>query len=158
MKTIKKLNLKGKEILSSPYSSTSYYIVNVGEVVDWGFKPENSLRISNHWGWENRRHCPIIGEDYSKEKLVCEYKNGEYHRTNYDYEAILKQIEDILYPKIVEVIKTELLIGKEYNHKVFGKTVVKDIYKIQNRNVVEIFVGKEVKVLDLAIGERFLTA
>ena len=67
-------------------------------------------------------------------------------------------IEDILYPKIVEVIKTELVIGKEYNHKVFGKTVVKDIYKIQNRNVVEIFAGKEVKVLDLKIGERFLIA
>ena len=61
--------------------------------ISWGFKPENSIRISDHWSFESQDeiHCvlqiegtPLANyylddETDILEWLVCRYKNGKYH-------------------------------------------------------------------------------
>lgn len=42
----------------SPYSN-SVYFHGKDEYIDWGIKPENSLRIADHWNWSNGNHCPV---------------------------------------------------------------------------------------------------
>lgn len=73
--------LAGELIVSqSPYSD-SWYIMNSGEEISWGEKPEGSYRIADHWnfGSENE-HCRLAGEeDKVNREMVCEYRNGFYY-------------------------------------------------------------------------------
>jgi hypothetical protein len=61
----------------SPYSH-SYYNAEV----DWDHKPEGSLRLSDHWSWEDVygiRHCRIKGEESEVRKwLLCRFESGWY--------------------------------------------------------------------------------
>lgn len=73
----------------SPYGNSFYNSDNIS----WGFKPENSIRISDHWSFESQDeiHCvlqiegtPLANyylddETDILEWLVCRYKNGKYH-------------------------------------------------------------------------------
>ena len=70
----------------SPYSNSFY---NSNDI-DWNYKPEGSIRISDHWSFESygNIHCVIDfenGEDeYDQEELnhswlVCQFRNGKYH-------------------------------------------------------------------------------
>ena len=94
---MKKLNLEGKQISVSPYSN-SWYVAEPGETIDWGHKPEGSLRVSDHWGWQDQYdgtiHCPVEGyeDTYLGRCLVCEYKNGKYHITDLNYQETLDAI------------------------------------------------------------------
>ena len=58
----------------SPYSQSYYNSQNIG----WGYKPEGSLRVSDHWNFgQDGEHCqtaePVDGW------AVCKFENGKYH-------------------------------------------------------------------------------
>lgn len=65
------------EISFSPYSMSIYNSRNI----DWGYKPEGSLRISDHWNFESQGeiHCRIENEEKNNHLMMCEYKNGIYN-------------------------------------------------------------------------------
>lgn len=74
------------EITVSPYSG-SVYAIPKGEKVEWGYKPEGSYRVSNHWNWETKYgdyetsviNCPTnTGEDFGQ--AVAIFKNGKYYK------------------------------------------------------------------------------
>lgn len=57
----------------SPYSESFYS----SKDIDWGYKPEGSLRVSDHWNFgEDGEHCqtsePVEGW------AVCKFNNGKY--------------------------------------------------------------------------------
>ncbi|MDV5977924.1 hypothetical protein [Streptococcus canis] len=58
----------------SPYSESFYS----SKDIDWGYKPEGSLRVSDHWNFgANSEHCPT--EEPLEGWAVCEYRDGLYH-------------------------------------------------------------------------------
>ncbi len=67
-----------KVISKSPYSMSLYNSSDIG----WGYKPEGSYRISNHWSFTSQGeiHCKLEdgNEDLKNEWLLGEYKNGKY--------------------------------------------------------------------------------
>lgn len=69
---------KWEEINGSPYSASFYNTKNI----DWGFKPEGSLRLSDHWNFESRgeKHCQLdTTEEYlSGVWILARYENGIY--------------------------------------------------------------------------------
>ena len=97
---MKKINLKNKQISESPYSN-SWYVTEIDETIDWNTKPEGSIRIADHWNWQddfsNKIHCPIenAGDEPIYKKLVCIYTNGKYKILNIDYKETLKKVEEI---------------------------------------------------------------
>lgn len=67
-----------KIINKSPYSY-SFYDAND---IDWGCKPEGSLRISDHWNFEScgEKHCKLdTTEEYiGGVWILAKYENGIY--------------------------------------------------------------------------------
>lgn len=58
----------------SPYSFSVYS----SKDIDWGYKPEGSLRVSDHWNFgENGEHCPTA--EPVEGWAVCKFENGVYH-------------------------------------------------------------------------------
>lgn len=56
-------------ITKSPYSN-SFYAHSENDLIDWGEKPLNSFRLSDHWNWTDLRnditHCKTeTNEDYN---------------------------------------------------------------------------------------------
>ncbi len=75
---ILKTLLTFKEIHKSPYSNSFYD----SKDIDWDFKPENSLRLSDHWNFYSygEKHCCLDNtEEYTQKWLLCQYKNGVYN-------------------------------------------------------------------------------
>lgn len=67
-----------KKINKSPYSN-SFYDSNE---IDWDYKPENSLRLSDHWNFysQGEKHCCLdCTDEYTKKWLLCQYRKGVYH-------------------------------------------------------------------------------
>ena len=69
-------------ITQSPYGY-SYYN---SEGISWGRKPEGSIRLADHWGWEmgdGKKHCEVAGfENETKtlnKWLKCVYVKGKYY-------------------------------------------------------------------------------
>lgn len=63
-----------KEWSQSPYSNSFYNSKNI----DWGYKPEGSLRVSDHWNFgDNGEHCPTA--EPVNGWAVCQFRNGKYH-------------------------------------------------------------------------------
>ena len=58
----------------SPYSMSFYSSKNIS----WGYKPEGSLRVSDHWnfGYEGE-NCPTA--EPVEGWAVCRFENGKYH-------------------------------------------------------------------------------
>ena len=63
----------------SPYSN-SYYYHDKDTVIEWSVKPEGSLRIADHWNWEQGVHCPVknAGEKTINELQLAIFKNNYY--------------------------------------------------------------------------------
>ncbi len=58
----------------SPYSMSFYD----SKDIDWGYKPEGSIRVSDHWNFgEEGEHCPTA--EPVDGWAVCRFKNGMYH-------------------------------------------------------------------------------
>lgn len=58
----------------SPYSMSFYD----SKDIDWGYKPEGSIRVSDHWNFgEEGEHCPTA--EPVDGWAVCRFENGKYH-------------------------------------------------------------------------------
>lgn len=78
-KVIKTLN-NFKELNKSPYSDSFYN----SKDIDWNYKPEGSLRLSDHWNFwsQGKTHCEVEGTDGELIEncwMLCQFKNGKYH-------------------------------------------------------------------------------
>ena len=72
-------NKNGLIITRSPYSD-SFYAIKEGEDVNWGSKPEGSLRLSDHWNFGIRaEHCQTDC-DLKQDTAICQYTNGVYRK------------------------------------------------------------------------------
>ena len=100
---------KFKHINKSPYSSTYYNVPGI----TWDYKPEGSLRISDHWNFTSHgsKHCIL---DYTEELIennwmLAKYIDDKYH--------VLKEFgESALGYKFIEVNKNDLELLKDlYN-------------------------------------------
>lgn len=60
----------------SPYSNSFYNSTDI----DWNSKPENSLRVSDHWNFQtgDEMHCVTDDPTFKKGWAVGQYKNGTY--------------------------------------------------------------------------------
>lgn len=60
----------------SPYSASTYNSYNIS----WGYKPEGSLRIADHWNFESHgdKHCLMEDETRNDHTMLCKYVNGIY--------------------------------------------------------------------------------
>jgi len=85
LKSLKVLKQKLEEenlsLLQSPYS-VSFYAVKKGEKIDWGYKPENSYRVSDHWNFETSGeiHCQTTKNIKNNDYTIAQFKNGKYHK------------------------------------------------------------------------------
>lgn len=58
----------------SPYGESFYS----SKDIDWGYKPEGSLRVSDHWNFgQDGEHCPTA--EPVDGWAVCKFENGKYH-------------------------------------------------------------------------------
>lgn len=60
----------------SPYSNSFYNAKNI----TWGYKPEGSLRISDHWNFESlgEKHCVTEDPSFTQGWAICKYSKGVY--------------------------------------------------------------------------------
>lgn len=63
--------------LKSPYSDSFYN----SKDIDFGYKPEGSLRISDHWNFgDDHKECQIVNcKNYNEGWKCCQYHNGKYY-------------------------------------------------------------------------------
>jgi len=64
------------EMSVSPYSTSTYNSKNIS----WGHKPENSLRLADHWNFEsqNQIHCLMEDKTKNEHMMLCKYVDGVY--------------------------------------------------------------------------------
>lgn len=68
------LENKTDEWSKSPYSPSYYSSKEIG----WGYKPEGSLRVADHWNFgEAGHHCPTA--EPVDGWAVCRFEDGVYH-------------------------------------------------------------------------------
>ena len=65
-------------VSKSPYSMSFYAYENPNEKIDWGYKPENSLRLSDHWNFINNGKIHCRTDDFHCAEGIYQYKNGIY--------------------------------------------------------------------------------
>lgn len=78
-------------VTTSPFSD-SYYIFEDGEWIDWDHKPENSLRIADHWNFISKNELHAKVHDYNQpvnQLMIGIYDLGRYNVTEID-EAKIK--------------------------------------------------------------------
>lgn len=65
----------------SPYSYSFYD----SKDIDWGHKPEGSLRLSDHWNFESglEKHCITDNPEFKNGWAVGKYHKGVYHIVKY---------------------------------------------------------------------------
>lgn len=68
-----------KENMTDEWSRSPYgYSFYSSKDIDWGYKPEGSLRVSDHWNFgEDGEHCPTA--EPVDGWAVCKFENGKYH-------------------------------------------------------------------------------
>lgn len=96
-------------INKSPYSLSYYNVPNV----TWDYKPEGSLRISDHWNFisHGEKHCILEGVEEKVENnwMLAKYIDGKYN--------VLKEFgENVPGYRFTEINKNELELLKDlYN-------------------------------------------
>lgn len=81
-KKFSKLAKENDYIISqSPYGS-SMYAIPKGDYVDWGYKPMDSYRLADHWGFESRGkiHCRL-GKN---EEYITDFEIGKWNGSYYE--------------------------------------------------------------------------
>lgn len=63
-------------VWTSPYSQ-SVYAFDGDEEITWGYKPEGSYRIADHWNFDG--HC-ITECGTQQELMICKFENGIYQK------------------------------------------------------------------------------
>lgn len=78
---VKLIEIAEKEnlvISCSPYSF-SFYAHKTNEEITWGYKPQNSYRLSDHWNFESNDEIHCITKDKIKNKItIKKFNNGIY--------------------------------------------------------------------------------
>lgn len=92
---------KFEHINKSPYSNSFYNIPGV----TWDYKPEGSLRISDHWNFisKEKKHCILDSREELIENywLLAKYNEGKYH--------VLKALgENVQGYRLIEIDKNEV--------------------------------------------------
>ena len=72
-------NKNGYRISVSPYSESAYAL-NPYDEITWGYKPENSLRLSDHWNFISKGE---LHEETDDSFLSDGYKVGRYENGMY---------------------------------------------------------------------------
>lgn len=116
--------IQANSISKSPYSKSYYICENEKDLseINWGGKPDGSLRISNHWNFQtfagDRTHCKIsnTAEDKIEKNLVAKW-NSETEKYELLFELseeTTKDINDLYnFDFIVKLIKdNEKFISK----------------------------------------------
>jgi hypothetical protein len=102
---------KFKKIYKSPYSQTYY---DTGDI-SWDYKPEGSLRISDHWNFEShgQKHCVLESTDeYVQDNWVlAQYREGKYYILKEFGNGIDGYIYTELYKKQIEVLEKLYELG-----------------------------------------------
>ncbi|MEG0307502.1 MAG: hypothetical protein RR636_06130 [Clostridium sp.] len=101
---------KFEYINKSPYSSTYYNVPGI----TWDYKPEGSLRISDHWNFTSRgdKHCILAHTEELIENywMLAKYIDGKYH--------VLKEFGgNVPGYRFIEISKNELELLKELYSK-----------------------------------------
>lgn len=140
---------KFESINKSPYSSSYYNVIGI----TWNYKPEESLRISDHWNFMSKgsKHCILAHTEelIQNEWMLAKYIDGKYH--------VLKEFgESVPGYKFIEISKLELDMLKEL-YSLGGIVNSKDWYKryklrpklskeghIKNKKDLLKYIGKEV--------------
>lgn len=109
---------KFEKIVKSPYSDTYY---NTSDI-SWDYKPEGSLRISDHWNFKSRDevHCQLYHtQEYIEEYwILAKYINGKYHVLKEFGKSIEGYKFDSISKNNIELLKRLYEIGgivKSYN-------------------------------------------
>lgn len=92
---------KFEHINKSPYSNSFYNVPGV----TWDYKPEGSLRISDHWNFtsKDKKHCILDSTEELIENnwLLAKYTEGKYH--------VLKAFgENVPGYRLIEIDKNEV--------------------------------------------------
>lgn len=66
-------------VSKSPYLSSFYAYADETDKIDWGYKPEESYRLADHWNWNDGTECPTI-ENIDYGYAIAQFSNGKYHR------------------------------------------------------------------------------
>lgn len=81
LKTFSKLAKENDFVITkSPYGS-SMYAIPKGDYVDWGYKPTDSYRLADHWGFESQGqiHCRLgDNKEYITDLEIGKW-NGSYY-------------------------------------------------------------------------------
>lgn len=153
-------------INKSPYSDSFYSSLDI----DWGSKPEDSFRVSDHWNYttirdgKQRKHCRTDKSVPTTSHLtLAQYKDGIYHVIMCEpTDKHLKKVElnknklkhlmdpDTIYQK--KVFKNRIANGEIYAEiTIKNKTYKGRVYK---------YTGQELKLIDenniIVFNEKYL--
>ncbi|MGG7078204.1 hypothetical protein [Clostridium sardiniense] len=121
---------KFDHINKSPYSSSYYNVPNV----TWEYKPEGSLRISDHWNFmsHGEKHCILESTEEKIENnwILAKYIEGKYH--------ILKEFgENVPGYRFMEINKNELELLKDL-YDLGGLVSSKEWHKMHKEKIYAI--------------------
>jgi hypothetical protein len=94
-------------IRPSPYNKKNCWSFYNSDKIDWNFKPEGSLRVSNHWNFttHGKKHCITNIPVPNKLWIEAKYHKGVYHVIGiYDMKQdsfISKIIKSMVYKNII---------------------------------------------------------
>lgn len=134
-------------LFKSPYGD-SYYLTKEGESIDWGYKPEGSYRLSDHWNWNDGKECPTdTNTDFKL--AIGKYQNGKY--------TLVTKLSDLSAKNLIWGLDVKKSISGsdkwqehlEKNYKATGtRTNMQDIRLPKannNQNKVNLPINKELK-------------
>ena len=109
----------------SPYSDSSFYS---DTNIQWGYKPEGSLRISDHWNFESddgRVHAQTDNPDFKEGWAVAIYHQGsntvinkfEKEEEKIKLDKYEQDLQDLITKEIDEAGGPSIIIKKSYKKR-----------------------------------------
>jgi hypothetical protein len=137
-------------IVKSPYSNTFYN----SKEISWGYKPDGSFRVSDHWNFEVRGNKHCLTE--SPVKNTTHVSLGQYDRKRGKYKILLtlhkpsflQRLE--LGRKKSEFMKNPEIIAqkKEFKNRIENKEIIAEVTDKGKtyKGVVRKYTGSELKI------------
>ncbi|HIW32663.1 MAG TPA: hypothetical protein IAA29_07740 [Candidatus Paenibacillus intestinavium] len=109
------INQNFKKVYKSPYSKSFY-----NKEVDWGYKPEGVIRISDHWNFlsNNEIHCSTHQEINNDSQCIGIFEGGKFNiieSYNAEY-ASSAAVGDRVYKLYIDEngsFVTDVVVGQE---------------------------------------------
>lgn len=118
-------------IYKSPYSNSFYNTTDI----DWSYKPDGSLRVSNHWNFSTsktkltgRLHC----KTNKKVLNMSKYTLGKYRLKNDTYDVLISRLTESQQRKIdykrgdENIEKCRTFSERITNHEIFASFIFKN--------------------------------